>query len=588
MANKPKFEITNFIVEVDGNEVQEEYQVLSADIHKAVNRIAAARVILLDGDVSKEEFKASESNIFKPGATVSIFTGHDSDTRHLVFEGIIIKHSVKIRRSGVFILTIDCKDKAIKTTKGRKNKYFYEKKDSEIIEEILGEYDLKVSVESTDHTHKEMTQYHSSNWDFINTRAELNGMLVINDDGEIAIKAPKLGKFIFTAKFGDNLLEFEGEIDAQNQLKGAKSKSWKYADQGLVEEEGSSSFKNNLSVEEDWTNVLGQEVEFTHSGRVSEQELKQWANTKMMRSELSKVRGRAKFQGSEKIKLGTTIKLEGVGKKFSGNAFVSAVSHSIADGEWLTDVEFGLSPQTFTERFNVAEKEAGGLLPPIQGLQIGKVTKLEDDPDGEDRILVKIPIIDMNEDGVWARISTLDAGKDRGSFFRPEIDDEVIVGFLNSDPRDAIVLGMLNSSAKAAPLKAEDVNHEKGFFTRSGMRVLFNDEKNIITIDTPAKNQIIISEEDKGITIVDENKNTITTRPEGIVIESKGSIDIKAATDINIEAINITTKVDMAAKVEAMSITEKATAQFKAEGSSSATLSSNAITTIQGSIVKIN
>ena len=44
----------------------------------------------------------------------------------------------------------------------------------------------------------------------------------------------------------------------------------------------------------------------------------------------------------------------------------------------------------------------------------------------------------------------------------------------------------------------------------------------------------------------------------------------------------------MAAKVEAMSITEKATAQFKAEGSSSATLSSNAITTIQGSIVKIN
>ena len=192
MANKPKFEITNFIVEVDGNEVQEEYQVLSADIHKAVNRIAAARVILLDGDVSKEEFKASDSNIFKPGATVSIFTGHDSDTRHLVFEGIIIKHSVKIRRSGVFILTIDCKDKAIKATKGRRNKYFYEKTDSDIIEEALGEYGLQVNVESTNHSHKEMTQYYSSNWDFINTRAEINGMLVINDDGKIDIKAPKI------------------------------------------------------------------------------------------------------------------------------------------------------------------------------------------------------------------------------------------------------------------------------------------------------------------------------------------------------------------------------------------------------------
>ncbi|MGB1204929.1 MAG: type VI secretion system tip protein VgrG [Chitinophagales bacterium] len=588
--NETKFEVTNFIVKVDGKEIQETYQVLSADVHKAVNRIASARVILLDGDVSTEEFEASDSDTFKPGAAITIITGHDSDSRHTVFEGIVIKHSVKIRRSGVFVLTIDCKDKAIKATKGRKNKYFYKKKDSDIIKEVLQETGLNVNVEATNHKHDEMIQYHSSNWDFINTRAELNGMLVVNDDGKIDIKAPKLESPVFTAKFGKNLLEFEGEIDVQNQLKGAKSKSWKYANQGLVEAAGSTSFSNALggSGSGEWADILGQEAQFTHSGRVSEQELKEWANTKMMRSELSKVRGRAKFQGSEKIKPGTTVKLEGVGKKFSGDAFVSAVSHSIADGEWMTDVEFGLSPQTFTERFNIGEKEAGGLLPPIQGLQIGKVTKLENDPDGEDRVLIRVPIIDMNEDGVWARVSTLDAGKDRGSFFRPEIDDEVIVGFLNSDPRDAIILGMLHSSANAAPLKAEDVNHEKGFFTRDGMRVLFNDEKKIITIDTPAKNQIIISEEDKGITIIDQNKNKIVTEPSGITIESKGNIDIKAKGDIKIDAMNITTKVKMAAKVEGVNITEKATAQFKAEGSASVNLSSNGITMIKGSLVKIN
>ena len=37
-----------------------------------------------------------------------------------------------------------------------------------------------------------------------------------------------------------------------------------------------------------------------------------------------------------------------------------------------------------------------------------------------------------------------DAGENRGSFWRPEIGDEVVLGFLNSDPRDAIILGMLN------------------------------------------------------------------------------------------------------------------------------------------------
>ena len=195
--NETKFEVTNFIVTVDGQEIQEKYNVLSADIHKAVNRISSARIILLDGDVAKEEFEASDSDSFKPGKTVTVITGHDSNSRHTVFEGIIIKHSVKIRRSGVFVLTIDCKDKAIKATKGRKNKYFYEKKDSDIIDEILGEYGLDVSIEATEHTHKEMVQYYSSAWDFANTRAELNGMLVINDDGKINIKAPKIESPVF-------------------------------------------------------------------------------------------------------------------------------------------------------------------------------------------------------------------------------------------------------------------------------------------------------------------------------------------------------------------------------------------------------
>jgi len=56
-------------------------------------------------------------------------------------------------------------------------------------------------------------------------------------------------------------------------------------------------------------------------------------------------------------------------------------------------------------------------------------------------------MISTSDDGIWARISTLDAGKQRGTFFRPEIGDEVIVGFLNDDPRYPVVLGMVNSSA---------------------------------------------------------------------------------------------------------------------------------------------
>ena len=102
----------------------------------------------------------------------------------------------------------------------------------------------------------------------------------------------------------------------------------------------------------------------------------------------------------------------------------------------------------------------------------------------------------------------------------PEIDDEVIVGFINNDPRDAVVLGMLHSSAKPAPITAQDANDEKGFTTRSKMHLHFNDATNTISIDTPAGNKIVLDEAGMKIEITDQNSNKITMDATGIKIES--------------------------------------------------------------------
>ncbi|MBV5348423.1 Rhs element Vgr protein, partial [bacterium] len=214
-----------------------------------------------------------------------------------------------------------------------------------------------------------------------------------------------------------------------------------------------------------------------------------------------------------------------------------------------------------------------GLLAGVQGLQIGIVTQLENDPDGENRILVRMPIISDNEQGIWARVSTLDAGSDRGSFFLPEIGDEVIVGFINSDPDHPVVLGMMNSSAKAAPLTAADANNEKGFTTRSGMKFIFNDDKKSVILETPVGKKITVDEDAGVIKLEDENSNVITMDPDGIKMESNGKISLKAAQDITIEGMNVSIK---------------ASAQFKAEGSAGVELSTGAIAKIQGSMVQIN
>ena len=188
------------------------------------------------------------------------------------------------------------------------------------------------------------------------------------------------------------------------------------------------------------------------------------------------------------------------------------------------------------------DRPAGGLLSGVNGLQVGKVTAIHDDPDGEDRVQVRLPVLDLDGDGIWARVSTLDAGENRGSFFRPEVDDEVIIGFINDDPRDAIILGMVHSSAKPSPVVAEESNPIKGFVTRSEMKLLFDDDAVTFTIETPNGNKILISDDEGSINIEDQNGNTIVMDSSGIAYESASDITFKASGNIKIEGTNVELK----------------------------------------------
>ena len=304
-----------------------------------------------------------------------------------------------------------------------------------------------------------------------------------------------------------------------------------------------------------------------------QEELQAWADAQFLKNQFAKTRGRVGFMGSAEVKPGDIIQLEGLGDRMNGKVYVSGIRHEISQGTWKTDAQFGLSPEWFTQIYPVSQLPATGILPAVQGLQIGIVSQLKEDPDGEDRILVKVPVISNTEQGIWARIACLDAGKKRGSFFRPEIGDEVVVGFLNNDPRDPIVLGGLNSSSKPSPLSATDENNEKGYVSRSEMKMTFNDDKKSIKFETPAGKSFLMDEDAGVIKFEDENGNKITFDSDGITIESKKKIAIKTTDDIEVKGKNIK---------------HTAQASFKADGAAGIELSSSAIAKLKGSLVQIN
>lgn len=573
-TSKPS-DLTTFTVSVDGEAIPGTIQVMSISVSKEINRIPVATIVLKDGDAAAQDFPVSNEELFVPGKEIEIAAGYQSD-EETIFKGIVIKHSIKIT-NGTSLLIIECKDEAVKMTIGRKSKYFYESKDSDVFEEILGDYSLDADVEATNFEHAELVQYNSSDWDFMLSRAQANGKLCFVDDGAVKIAKPDIGQSeVETVTFGSSLLDFDAEIDARNQISTATAYSWNQSDQELLEVEGADpgvSLNGDLS-SSDLSDVIGlSNYELRHGGSLNDTELQDWADATMLYQQLSKVRGRMRFQGIPAVKPNTILKLEGVGNRFNGNVYVTGVLHTIANGNWVCDAQFGLNPQWFSDTFEISTMPASGLLPAIKGLHIGIVTQLEEDPDGEDRILVKLPIINADEQGVWCRVASLDAGDSRGAFFRPEIEDEVIVGFINEDPNDPVVLGMLHSSAKPAPITASDDNHEKGFITRSEMKLLFDDDKSSIVIETPAGKIVTIDDDAGEIRLEDDNSNIITMNSDGITIESAGDINMTATGDVNIEGMNVSIA---------------ANAEFKAEGSAGAEVSTSAIAVLKGSLVQIN
>ncbi len=556
------------------------YQLLSIEVHIAFNRIASARIKISDGDTSKQDFPlSSKEDKLLPGNMIELQMGYHDKVK-TIFKGVIVAQSIKSGKNKSSYLSLEARDQFFGLTVGRKNNSFFNKTDTDIVEQLLtnsGFSKNDADLATTTITHQEMLQYNVSNWDFIVSRAEMNSMLVLTMNNKLSIKTPDTSlEPSQEIGYGTEVIEFECETDGRTQLEEVKSHAWNYKDQEARESQAQSvAFKENGQPEgkEFASKLKLAAFDQYHSGNLKEDELSSWSKARLLKSKMARNIGRIKIKGTNALYPGLMIKLKGFGKRFSGNVLITAIKHSYNKSAWETDIHFGLPLQWFYEKDSIMEKPASGMIPGIHGLQIAVVVQLENDPEQEDRIKIKYPLV-KGSDSFWARVACLDAGKERGSFFRPEIQDEVIVGFIDGDPRHPVILGMLNSSAKPAPLKAADKNAEKGFITRSKIKLLFNDEDKRIHLETPAGKKIILDEKKDSIELSDEHNNKIELSAKGILFESAKDISFKTASGTY--------------KVEAANITLEASAKMKAQGNAAAEFSSSGQTTVKGSMVSIN
>jgi Rhs element Vgr protein len=561
---------------VDGNPFSDAIEIVSIQVHQEINVITRATVVIVDGDPETEDFQVSSSNQFLPGKSIEISLGYDS-TNVKVFKGIIISNSQKANDEAT-LLTVECKDEAVKMTLDKSSKHYTDLSASDIAESLLGKYGISgLDIASSSITHKQLLQFNSSDWDFMISKLDAVGLMCILNNGEVKVKKIKAepnSSALAEFGYGDNILDFDGEIDARVQSENVKVLSWNYTTQELEDDEVALNISSASGVTTEELGA-GQTTTVRASGKKEPTEQSALAKTKKIREVLSKIKGSLKFPGrvAQPVLAGDFINLKGLGTNFNGSVFVSAIDHEFSDGDWTTTATLGWSEKYFSEHINpLSETASSGELSVVQGLQTGIVTDIID-ADGDFRIKLRLPLVSNQEDGVYARLATLDAGNKRGTFFMPEISDEVVVGFMNNDPNQPVILGMLHSSKNSAPLDPESANDKKGYVSRSEIKIIIDDGEKSITIETPGGNSFSMNDTENKISLKDSNGNKITMEQSGITIESASALNLKAGSTLSISAPQLSAKAD---------------GELKLEGGGTTTVSSSGAMTIQGSVVSIN
>ncbi|MGA1870247.1 MAG: type VI secretion system tip protein VgrG [bacterium] len=535
--------------------------IVSIDIMKCINKVPYAQVVLCEGgenDISAAQM--SSDDYFKPGKEIEISLTHEKEEG--VFKGIVVKHSIKKTLYNTFLI-IDIKDSSHKLTLLKQNTVFNDKEDKQIISDIAGKKKIDVECDATTCKHKQIVQYYCTDWDFIVSRAEANGLLVCAENGKLLLKKPDLGNASTDLSDLSEIYEYELEADLSTQYKEIESICWdiKNAEPAKFKNTNSSSLESAIQSKQNFNELsalLGTEkYELVNDIYSEKEEMEAWANASMIKNRHSMVRGRISIKGNPKLKVGDTIKISQAGDVLEGKAFVSGIRHRINNDGWITDIQCGLSREWFYKTDDIIERPAAGLLPGINGLHIGIVEAYpsDGDPDNFHRIKVRIPAVDEKESVLWARLIFPYAGDKRGMFFIPEEGDEVVVGFFNDDPRHAVVLGSLYNGKTETPLEFTDKNNEKGLITRNDIKIIFTDEKDKekIEITTPGGNKALL-EDENGITVEDKNKNKVILHDKGISLEDKNKN--KITTDDKGTIVEDTNKNSLAFNNEGIEIND--------------------------------
>jgi phage baseplate assembly protein V len=174
----------------------------------------------------------------------------------------------------------------------------------------------------------------------------------------------------------------------------------------------------------------------------------------------------------------------------------------------------------------------------LYGVAVGIVSNIND-PEGLGRVKTVLPWMTDTVETDWARVATPMAGPGRGIYFRPDVNDEVLVAFEHGHPDMPYVLGGLWNGKDQPPVTDPDsTNDVRMIKSRAGSTIKFSDvedDAQIHIVDSSGKNMIVIRASDNSITITADGDITLQAG-QGKLTLTGDSVEITATSGVKIEA----------------------------------------------------
>ncbi len=249
------------------------------------------------------------------------------------------------------------------------------------------------------------------------------------------------------------------------------------------------------------------------------------------------------------LKVGDTLTLEGMGDTYSGTYIITAIEHRLESSSYHNFVT--ASPlETAYPTAPVARNER-------QSDPLMAIVTDNNDPDMRGRVKVKFPMKSASGgdlESPWLRTTSGYAGNNRGIYFMPEVDDEVLVGFEMGDSNMPVVLGSLWNGMDKPPQSAINPggddgelskNDNKVIYTRTGHQIVLSDKDGagkIKIVDRTGNNTMIIDSKENTISITADKDYNLTV---------KGNVTMKADGDFKLEAQNVSIDAKISCKIKA-------------------------------------